>query len=84
MVLVTGTAAVKGGGVAGALNFKRQDEKLVTDSKAGKVSCGKGSVEVASTSEQPIGTPRRLVVGLIGGHHPYGNGGAKARKPRDL
>ena len=75
---------MKGGGVAGALKFKRQDEKLVTDSKAGKVSCDKGSVEVAFTSEQPIDTLWRPVVGVIGGHHPYGNGGAKARKPRDL
>ena len=84
MVLVTGTAAVKGGGVAGALKLKRQDEKLVTDSKARKVFGGKGSVEVAFTSEQPIGTLLRPVVRPIGSYHPCGHRGAKARKPRDL
>lgn len=39
---------------------------MVTDPGAGIVSSGKGGVVVAFTSEQPVGTPRRPVVGIIG------------------
>jgi len=66
VVLLNGSATVAEGGVACALNFKRQEPILVTDPTAGNVSGGKGSVVVAFTSEKPTGTPRRPVVGLIG------------------